>query len=109
MNVWVLLGVLGLVSFATRAVVPLVVGDRGLPAAVERWSHHLAPGVIAAMLVAAVHAGFRAGDGLDRTAPHLAAVTVAAIAALRGASTAVVLGTGIAAHLGVGVLVALAT
>jgi hypothetical protein len=80
-EVWVAVGVVGVVSIAIKAVGPVLVGDRGLPGPVSDVVDLLAPAVLAALVVTQAFATDRELV-VDERAAGLAAA--GAVVAVRG-------------------------
>lgn len=99
---WLVVAAIGLGTIAIKAIAPVVMGGRALPAAVQGFVALLAPALLAA-LVATTAVGSRDGLVLDARAVGLAAAAVAlalrapvllvvVVAAASAALTRVVLG-----------------
>lgn len=100
MNVWLLLIVLGAITFALRSVVVLGYGDRPLPALLERGAAPMAAGLRSALLAGGLWAALVHAHSSPPDAPavpaRFAAVAVGVVVARRTGSVGLTIAAGLA-------------
>lgn len=106
MTAWLAVGLLGVVSYALRSVVVLVLGDRALPTSLERFVARLAPAVLAAMVAGSLAKAVLAGSGgsgafavAPAAAVRVASVLAGGLVAARTGSVGRALGVGLVTYL----------
>jgi branched chain amino acid efflux pump len=77
--VWVTVLVVGLATMAVKAAGPLLVGTRTLPPRLQTALEHLAPALLAALVVTQAVGGDNGGFAIDARLAGLAAGAVALI------------------------------
>jgi branched-subunit amino acid transport protein len=77
--VWVTVLVVGLATMAVKAAGPLLVGTRTLPPRLQSALEHLAPALLAALVVTQAVGGDHGGFAIDARLAGLAAGAVALI------------------------------
>jgi branched-subunit amino acid transport protein len=77
--VWVTVLVVGLATMAVKAAGPLLVGTRTLPPRLQSALEHLAPALLAALVVTQAVGGDNGGFAIDARLAGLAAGAVALI------------------------------
>jgi branched-subunit amino acid transport protein len=75
--VWVVVALVGLATMAAKAAGTLLVGGRTLPPRVQAAMEHLAPALLAALVVTQALGGERGGFAVDARLAGLAAAAVA--------------------------------
>jgi len=80
--VWVTVAAVGLATMAIKAAGTLLVGDRTLPPRAQGALEHLAPALLAALVVSQALGGSAGGFAVDARLAGLAAATAALVRAL---------------------------